>query len=407
MSTQVRPILAALRRHRTAALLLVLQAGLTLATCCNALFIARQRIAHLSRPTGIDDKDLLVANVQWLGDRSSGQLAATQSADLAILRGLPGVADAYSDYSYPAAGPMAQLLEVGLLPGQAHPTALAEAYFADSHTVHTLGLALVAGRNFRADEIAPLDPHAATPAPASIIITRQLATALFPREQAVGRAVYIGSAPSTIIGIVGRLQVPALNTNRFAYHSVLLPYRSINSAETIYLVRARPGELDRVRHAARKALLAADRMRVVSATRYSDLRHAAYARDRGMATLMLLIAAILLAATATGIAGLSTHWVEQRRKQIGIRRAVGATRAAIVRYFLLENFLLIGMGNLLGGVLAVALHAALMRQFELPQLPPGYLVAGALGLWCLGQLAVLGPAARAARVPPVLALRPA
>lgn len=404
---QIQPILAALRRHRVATGLIVLQVALTLAISCNAFFIARQRIAHLSRPTGIDETNLAIVRVQWLGHRSIPELAAEISADLQTLRRLPGVADAYSDYSYPAAGPMAQLLQIGLAPAQAHPTALAEAYDVDSHALDTLGLKLVAGRNFEASEITPLASYAATPSPPSIIITRQLADALFPHRRAVGRAIHLGPKPSTIIGVIARLQVPALNTNSFAYHSVLLPYRSINPAGSIYPVRARPGQLESVMRKVSATLLSTDRMRVVKVDRYSALRSAVYAKDRGMATLMVLICTILLAATAAGIIGLSSFWVEQRRKQIGIRRAIGATRGDILRYFQMENALVVGAGNLIGAVLAVALHMLLMRRFELPQFPLAYIAIGALGLWCIGQLAVLGPALRAARVSPVVATRTA
>ncbi|HET7930476.1 MAG TPA: FtsX-like permease family protein [Rhodanobacteraceae bacterium] len=407
MFAQIQPILAALRRHRIATVLIVLQVALTLAIGSNALFIARQHLAHLARPTGIDEPNLAIIRVQWLGHRSIPRLAAEMAADLQTLRGLPGVADAYADYSYPAAGPMAQLLQIGLSPSQPHPTALAEAYYADSHTVDTLGLQLVAGRNFSASEITPLASYAATPSPPAIIITRQLAGALFPHRPAVGRAVYLGAQPSTIIGVVARLQVPALNTNSFAYNSVLLPYRPINPASAIYPVRARHGQLDRVLREAPMALLGADRMRAIEVDRYSALRSAAYAKDRGTATLMALICAILLAATAAGIIGLSSFWVEQRRKQIGIRRAIGATRGDILRYFQLENGLVVGAGNILGAVLAVALHTLLMRRLELVQLPLAYVGAGALALWCIGQLAVLGPALRAARVSPVVATRTA
>jgi putative ABC transport system permease protein len=56
-------------------------------------------------------------------------------------------------------------------------------------------------------------------------------------------------------------------------------------------------------------------------------------------------------------------------------------------------------------LLAIALNLLLMSRYELPRLPLGYLPAGALALWGLGQLAVLAPALRASRVPPVVATR--
>jgi putative ABC transport system permease protein len=99
--------------------------------------------------------------------------------------------------------------------------------------------------------------------------------------------------------------------------------------------------------------------------------------------------------------------VQQRWRSIGIRRAIGATRGDILRYFQGENFLIVGAGIVLGGVLAVLLNLLLMAHYELPRLPLWYLPIGAAVLWALGQLSVLSPARRAARIPPVAAMRSA
>ncbi|HTM29086.1 MAG TPA: FtsX-like permease family protein, partial [Rhodanobacter sp.] len=96
---------------------------------------------------------------------------------------------------------------------------------------------------------------------------------------------------------------------------------------------------------------------------------------------------------------------QQRTRQIGIRRAIGATRRDILRYFQTENFLIVSGGIALGMALAFALNLLLMTHYELPRLPLYYLPIGALLLWVLGQLAVLGPALRAAAVPPAVATR--
>jgi putative ABC transport system permease protein len=403
---QIRPILAALRHHRGTTVLIVLQIALTLAIVCNALFIIQLRLAHIARPAGIDEADIAVIPNRWIGKYDTTKLHARLTADLAALRGLPGMADAYADYTYPVAGPWAALLRVGLKPGQRTPTSYAEGYQADDHALSTLGLQLVAGRDFRPDEIVAGNVDD-TLAPPVIIVTRDLAERLFPHQPAVGRRVYLGDAPSTIIGVVRHLEVPAVGTHSFAYCSVLLPYWPAWPYGDFYVLRARPGQLDAVMRAAPKALLAIDRMRVMDggAKRYGDLRAGIYANDRGVALLMGMICAVLLLATVGGIGGLTSFWVGQRRRQIGIRRAIGATRGDILRHFQTENFLIATFGVALGVLLAFLLNLLLMRHYELPRLPLFYLPAGALALWTLGQLAVLGPALRAAAVPPVVATR--
>jgi putative ABC transport system permease protein len=138
---------------------------------------------------------------------------------------------------------------------------------------------------------------------------------------------------------------------------------------------------------------------------FAQLRADYFRHDRTMLGLLLAAATGLLLVTAVGIAGLASFWVQQRRRAIGIRRAIGATRRDILLYFQVENFLIVGGGIVLGVVLACVLNLALMEHYELPHLPLSYLPFGAIALWLLGQFAVLGPALRAAAVPPVVATR--
>ena len=124
-----------------------------------------------------------------------------------------------------------------------------------------------------------------------------------------------------------------------------------------------------------------------------------------MAWLLLTVIVSLLVVTALGIVGLASFWVQQRTKQIGIRRALGATKGQILRYFQTENFLLATVGIALGMLLAYAINQVLMSKYELDRLPLYYLPVGALALWLLGQVAVFAPARRAASVPPAIATR--
>jgi putative ABC transport system permease protein len=120
---------------------------------------------------------------------------------------------------------------------------------------------------------------------------------------------------------------------------------------------------------------------------------------------MGIISVVLLAITAAGIVGLTSFWVGQRRKQIGVRRALGATRGDILSYFLTEN-LLIGIGGVLAGVvLAFGINLWMVSQFETARLSLAYVASGVALLLLLGQGAVLAPAVRASHVPPVEATR--
>jgi putative ABC transport system permease protein len=122
---------------------------------------------------------------------------------------------------------------------------------------------------------------------------------------------------------------------------------------------------------------------------------------------MAVISAILLGVTAFGILGLTSYWVSQRRRQIGIRRALGATAGNIVRYFQTENLLIVGAGSVLGILLGLAANLWMIRSVALVRLPLPYLIVGTIVVLVLGQIAVLWPALRASAVPPAIAARSA
>jgi putative ABC transport system permease protein len=185
--------------------------------------------------------------------------------------------------------------------------------------------------------------------------------------------------------------------------SVFVPAQSSVYLSGSYLLRAAPKDLPRVLRDARAAIakIAPDAVLDQDGTRtLGDLRTRSFQKDRAMIGMLVGVIVALLLVTA-----LASFWVAQRRRQIGIRRAIGATRRDILHYFQTENFLIVSFGIALGMVLAYALNLLLMTRYELPRLPLAYLPIGALVLWGLGQLAVLGPALRAAAVPPVVATR--
>jgi putative ABC transport system permease protein len=406
---QIQPILAALRHHKAGTVLIALQIALTLAIVCNALFIVHQKLAHLSQPTGIAEADIFVIANQWAGQSSSTETDAKIRSDLGALRRLPAVRDATSSNSYPLSG-----LDwddfITMKPEQVQKTTDAAVYYGDDHFIDSLGVKLIAGRNFRADEIEPMDPRNGK-TPATAIVTKRLADRLFPGGSALGKSFYLmTSTPTTIVGVVERLQRQEVETWSvpYAYQSIILP-RRLDSDTTYYIVRAKPGQLGAAMADARKALFAQNRMRIIDpedgVLSFAEVRRRAYDSDRGTAILMGIICAVLLVITGAGIVGLTSFWVGQRRKQIGIRRALGATRRDILNYFLTENLLIGAAGVLVGIAFAVAINLWMIAHVEMARLPLLYVMAGVIALLLLGQGAALVPAMRASRVSPVEATR--
>jgi putative ABC transport system permease protein len=402
---EMRPILSAMRRNKFGALLIATQMAVTLAFLANALTLVEQRIAWSDRPSGLDEADIFVMQTEMVDHPND--LAARQAADIDALRALPGVADAYTTNMYPLEGG-GWIETVNLTQDQKTPTAFAAHYMGDEHALHTMGLSLIAGRNFSADEIANRS-DSDIPTPSGFIVTKALAAKLFPSGEALGKAIFVeNDKPVPIIGIVDRLQGPMTIAtglySTFAENSVLTPYRLIGET-SVYMVRAHSGQRDAVMKAAEAKLFSLDDNRILKSRSVEQVRADAYRGDHGLIVLLSAICTALLVVTAFGIVGLTSYWVAQRRQQIGIRRALGATRQAIVRYFQTENFMIAAAGAAVGIAFAIALNLWMVRSFQMVRMDNSRAIGGAIIILLLGQFAVLWPALRAASIPPALATR--
>jgi putative ABC transport system permease protein len=395
----------AVYRKKFGAVLIAVQIAITLAILSNALGLIVDRLSWSARLTGIDEANIFFIYATSVDKPPS--FGALQSSDLALLRSIPGVANAYATNSFPLEGG-GWSMSADLEPDQKTPSAHISYYFGDEQALNTLGVKLIAGRNFNASEILDRDGNTAPPATA-IIVTRTLAQRLFPRGDALGKSIYTESKePSLIIGIIDRLQGPFVAAtgfmSTFTENSVLAPFRPLGDSST-YIVRTKPGSLNEVLKAAQNKLDGINGSRIINARSMGEVRARAYRSNRGLTLILGAVAFILVAVTAFGMAGLTSYWVAERRRQIGIRRALGATRLAILRLFQKENLAIALSGVLVGILLAVALNIWLIGRFEMVRLNPAYMIGSGIVMLLLGQIAVFGPAMRASRVPPALAVR--
>ena len=400
---EIRPIFSALMRSKVSMILIGVQVAMTLAIVCNALFIIGQRLDHMNRPSGMNEADTFYLASSGFGQGFDPR--ATIHEDLATLRHLPGVADATISNSVPMSeGGWSTGLS--LQPKQKTSTADTAIYIVDEHALETFGVELVAGRNFKPEEVTDVT-FGDRLQPASIIVTKALADKLFPEGDALGKSIYMGEDPptSTIIGIVDRLQQPWMSSSSIE-NSTFVPAFMPFGNSSRYLVRAEPGRRDEVMKLVEQKLAESNTSRIIGKVRtMEETRREAYAGDRAMAIILTAVILALLTVTALGIVGMASFWVAQRTRQIGTRRALGASKRDILRYFQTENFIITTFGLLVGAVLAYAFSLWMMQSYQSPRLPWYYVPIGFLCLWGLGQLAVLGPAMRASRVPPAVATR--
>jgi putative ABC transport system permease protein len=409
---ELRPILATLRRHKIPAWLLVLEIALTCAIVCNAVFLISQRLQRIHLDSGVAEHELVQIRLGDIG--SSPNAKAQAQTDLAALRQIAGVRQVALINQLPFSDGGSSNSGIRLSPQQQQDTLEASTYYGEG-ALSTLGVRLLEGRDFQPDEYADFDTIVADlhnddlkNLPQTIIVTRTLADRLWPGQEALGKTIYVGKGlPFRVIGVVADLARPN-SLHMGVDYSTLWPIRMTASDGAGYVIRTAPQDREAVLQAAVAKLKQLDPSRVVIKKRtYDEARHAFFADDRAMAGMLVGVIVALLIVTALGIVGLASFWVAQRRRTIGVRRALGATRGDILHYFQTENFLLASFGIVLGMVLAYGMNLFLMTRYELPRMPAVYFPIGALMLWALGQLAVLGPALRAAAVPPVVATRAA
>lgn len=402
---QIKPVLVALRRHRIATFLIALEIALACAVLCNACFLIINRLNAVHMTSGVPEQSLAFVSVEGYDPAHALDLNARMVAGLSAIAGVKTVGNLNS---VPFA-PLQNRDGVTTDPSGRHYDHVANMYEGDAAALRALGLHLVAGRMPVADDYRPID-DGFMPKDSLVLVTRSFGNALWPGQDPLGKEFWCVNFHFRVIGVVDQLVVPDPEGQAESERglSVFVPVQPGNGLAGTYVLAADPKDLPRVY---REAVLAVQKIAPEVVFNHeesglvSGLREHYFQNDRAMIGILLGVILALMLVTALGIVGLASFWVQQRRKQIGIRRAIGATRGDILRYFQTENFLIVTMGIAFGVVLAYALNLVLMKAYEVTHLPIGYLLASAVVLWLLGQLAVLGPALRAAAVPPVVATR--
>ena len=409
---EIRPILSALMRSKTGAILVAVQIAISLAILANALHIVNLRQAVAARPTGVAaENDIFYVNIQNMDRGNHQRQLAEQKRQAALLRALPGVLSV-AQTSQAVLSRSGHSSGVSAKRSQVTSSANISTYYTPDSLVKTYGLQLVEGRDFRPDEVPEIDEDVDDSSPKVAIVTRAAAQKIWPGESSfVGKTLYMGTGADDpelrVVGVVERLQTQVGQVKAEGEYSILMPVRLTGGRDSLlFAVRAEPGQRDRLMKEAEQAIRtsSSDRLLVRTDT-LEKHRMARYRADRGLSWMLITVSALLLLVTASGIVGIASLWVTQRRKQIGVRRALGARRVDILRYFLTENFMITSVGVAAGVVLALGLNQLLVSQLEMARLPPGYLLAGALVFWLLGVGAVYGPAWRAASISPATATR--
>jgi len=396
-------IFRALMRNKIGALLIALQIALTMAIMVNAIFMIQDRQEQMKRPSGIDENNTFyLTNTVFAQDHN---FQAELQTDLNTIRKTPGVIDAIQINAIPLSGggwSMALQHE----PGEDKDAIGSALYMVDEHGINTMGLTLIAGVNFTQEDIQ-WRGEGQSLWPPKTIITKAFAAQLFPDDwqSAIGKTFYISQTqPMQIIGIIEALQAP-WNGWDGVERSMLVPFQ-MESSSSYYFIRTEPGKRDEMMPIIEKVLAESNKGRIIRrVTTVEDTRKRSYRQHNATNKILTTVVATLTLITSFGIVGLAIFSINRRTKQIGTRRALGATRWQIMRYFMVENFLISTVGVFIGSLGAIGLNMWLVSTFNLTPISFELILFGIIALFIVGQLAVLYPARKAALIPPATATR--
>jgi putative ABC transport system permease protein len=401
---EIGPIFRAMLRNKVGAILIALQIAVTMTIIVNSVYIIVERSKEMQRDSGIDNENSFY--LTSVGFAENFNTPVTVEEDLNALRALLGIVDAIQINAVPNSD-SGWSMGLKTQPGVEHDGVGTAVYMVDEHGLNALDVEIVAGENFAKTDIG-MRVVGQVKWPDKTILTKAMAENLFPDipyGSVVGKTVYINDTePMIVVGIIDKLQAPWVGWNNL--ENVMLSPERMDYKGSRYFIRTEPGQRDSVMKQVEELLANSNKGRLIQNMRsIEETRERSYRGHTAMIKILTTVMIILTIVTALGIVGLASFSVNQRKKQIGTRRALGASQSAIIRYFMLENFLISSIGVILGAALTIGLNIILVNTFGLDRIDWFYIPIGMLVLWIVGQGAVFGPARKAANIPPALATR--
>ncbi|MEP6571343.1 MAG: ADOP family duplicated permease [Gemmatimonadota bacterium] len=378
------------------AFMLMIGAGLLFRSVARVLAVA----------PGFETDHLLTMGVQVSGTRFDNDTVtrAFFTEALRAVTAVPGVSSAAFVSQLPLAGNEDEYT----VHSESHPNANPELdpwavrYATSPGYLQAMRIPLLGGRLLEETDRAEAAPV--------IVISRTLASRLWPGKSPIGERVRVGAADDgpwrTIVGIVGDVRHESLDgeqTDAIYLPEVQWP-RADDAMDLAVRTRSDPAA---IAPAVRRAVWSVDRdQAIVQVATMDQLVRATTARRRFSLALFGIFGVVAMVLAAAGIYGVLSGSVTARTREIGIRSALGASNGQLLRSVLREGLKLACTGLVLGGLGALALSRLLSGLlFNITPSDPLTYLAGGLLLLVVSVCACYLPARRAARVDPVIAFR--
>ena len=396
----IGPILRAMKHNRTRFALIILEIAITLAIVTNAVNMILDERGKMQQKSGFDDENLVFVSSQPFAPEFMEETYVEKivHADLRALQAIPGVKAAAATFFLPWQGGGSS----GTFKTEGYPEKFqAQFYGTTKGLFDVLGTPVSQGRGFTEND-TPADPNTPTTV---TIISRALAKKLWGDANPIGRVITTGDGerPRTVIGVIDEFYNPyAWNIHEYVLFS---PGRAYGTGGSGYLVRVEPGAMKSVVSLLEPRLVQVNSGRVFRLFTVPEMKDNFFASGRLVIRAMTAVIIVLVFVTALGILGITSLAVAERTRQIGTRRALGATKSDILKHFLAENWIVTTIGLILGVIATYALNYALVANLTDTKMPWYLVVVGMVLLWLNGLVATIPPALRAARVAPAVATR--
>jgi putative ABC transport system permease protein len=239
----------------------------------------------------------------------------------------------------------------------------------------------------------------------TVVLGSVAATRLGITSVTAGQQVLIGDRWFTVVGILAATPLsPDIDRSVLVGWEAARAELRFDGRPTVVYLRAEESQLETVRSVLAESINP-ERPGQVLVTRPSDALAAKRATESSFSVLFLALAAVALVIGGIGVANTMVVSVLERRSEIGLRRALGATRGQIRGQFLTESMVLSTAGGLAGTVLGLLATVGYARWQSWPIVVPlESAAAGVGGAVVIGVLAGVYPSVRAARLPPAQAL---
>ncbi|MBQ4846724.1 FtsX-like permease family protein [Pseudoalteromonas sp. MMG005] len=394
------PILKTFKKQKMAPALLAFQIAVTFMVLVNAIYMIAQRSELIARPIGANMESTLtiITNLPT----QQGDLTAQLEHDLTILKGIHGVINAAPITGLPLEG-WGMYTDFKLEPN-GEDVAYGGYFGSNDQLIDTFGLTLVAGENFLPSDIQKVENDGVFKS-SKLLITQALAKKLYPDDwlEVLGKNLYYHNEPHEVVGIVDTLQ-NAWNFWSAIEYTVISAVQEANDTQR-YVLRVDPAQIENVIAVIPERLLTHPQKQIESIELLTDVKMRSYREDLATNKLLTAVCISLTIITVFGILGQAKFSISRRTKQIGTRRALGASKHQVISYFMLENAIISIIGVCVGFLAAIILNNQFVELLSLTPVPINFLLFGAIAIVLLGQIAVAYPVSQAAKISPAITTR--